>query len=481
MMLKQVESPAPVHEFNGRPGDLLQALPVAVYTTDADGVITSYNDAAAELWGMRPVVGSDRWCGSFRLLWPDGAPMEHGDCPMAVALRENREVRGEQAIAERPDGTRVPFLAFPTPLRDETGALIGAVNTLVDLTAQKQGQEAQQRLAAIVASSHDAIVSKDLNGVVTSWNEGAQALFGYAADEMIGQSITILIPADRPDEEPHILSRIRSGEKVDHFETIRVHKNGRQFPVSLTISPVHSDDGRIVGISKIARDISEQKEGERRIHALMREVNHRVKNQFAVIISMVRETNKRAKSSDQFAQQVQERILALSRSHDLLVQEDWRGATVFELLLAQLKSFGNEDRVTMSGPSLTLQPMAVQYLGMAFHELATNSAKYGVLSGHGGGIKVEWSLSGEGVERRFHLVWTETGGPKIGDVDQVGFGNVVLRRVAPSAMNGEGTLDYLPDGLTWCLDAPLRYVEAKSEDHDEVGRTAAVEEALIGS
>jgi PAS domain S-box-containing protein len=477
-MLQEIKAPASPHELNWRASELLQALPVAVYTTDADGVITAYNDAAVELWGTRPVIGTDRWCGSFRLLWPDGAPMEHGDCPMGVALRENREVRGEQAIAERPDGTRVPFLAFPTPLHDASGRLIGGVNTLVDLTAQNRGREAQQRLAAIVASSHDAIVSKDLNGIVTSWNEGAQALFGYRPEEIIGKSITILIPPDRQQEEPLILSRIRAGEKVDHFETIRVHKDGRQFPVSLTISPVRSDDGRIVGVSKIARDITEQKEGEKRIHALMREVNHRVKNQFAVIISMVRETNKRAKSSAQFAQQVQERIFALSKSHDLLVQEDWRGATVFELLLSQLKSFGNEDRVTMSGPSLTLQPMAVQYLGMAFHELATNSAKYGVLSGHGGAITVEWAVSDHDAEKRFRLVWTEVGGPKVGDVDQAGFGSVVLRRVAPSSMNGIGTLDYGDQGVVWSLDAPLKFVEAKADQPDDADRLAAVEDAL---
>ena len=479
-MLHQTKPSAVDDQSQWRATELLQAFPVAVYTTDASGVITAYNEAAAELWGVRPVIGVDKWCGSFKLLWPDGAPMNHDECPMAVALRENREIRGGQAIAERPNGSRVPFLAFPTPLRNETGALVGAVNTLVDISDQEHRKAAERRLGAIVDSSHDAIISKDLNGIIASWNQSAQALFGYSADEVIGKPVTILIPDDRQEEEPQILRRIRSGEKVDHFETIRRHKDGRLLPISLAISPIHGDDGRVVGISKIARDITEQKESEQRIHALMREVNHRVKNQFAVIISMIRETNKHTKDSVQFVQQVQERILALSRSHDLLVQEDWRGATVFELLLSQLKPFGQEDLVTMAGPSMLLQPMALQHLGIAFHELATNSVKYGVLSGQGGAIKVEWSVGDDADGgKRFRLAWTETGGPKVRTAPDHGFGSVVLRRVAPTAMSGKATLDYLADGVVWSLDAPVEYVQVQSESQAaHENRMAALEEAL---
>ena len=105
---------------------LLDALPAAVYTTDAVGRITFYNRAAVEMWGCRPELGQTQWCGSWRLYWPDGRPMRHDECPMAVALKENRTVRGTEAIAERPDGTRVSFIPYPTPLRDGSGALIGA-------------------------------------------------------------------------------------------------------------------------------------------------------------------------------------------------------------------------------------------------------------------------------------------------------------------------------------------------------------------
>ena len=125
---------------------LLDALPAAIYTTDAEGRITYYNDASAELWGQRPALGSSEWCGSWKLLRPDGTPMAHDECPMAVALKEKRPVRGLEAIAERPDGTQVPFLACPTPLFDEAGRLTGAVNMLVDISERKNGEDQQSLL-----------------------------------------------------------------------------------------------------------------------------------------------------------------------------------------------------------------------------------------------------------------------------------------------------------------------------------------------
>jgi PAS domain S-box-containing protein len=134
-----------LHENDRRFRELLDALPAAVYTTDADGRITFFNEAAAELWGHRPELGRSEWCGSWRLRWPDGTPMRHDECPMAVTLREGRSVTGE-AIAERPDGTRIPFAAYPKPLRDASGRLTGAVNTLVDITHRKAHEERQRLL-----------------------------------------------------------------------------------------------------------------------------------------------------------------------------------------------------------------------------------------------------------------------------------------------------------------------------------------------
>jgi len=250
---------APILVGDTRSAQILDALPVAVYATDPEGSITYYNQAAADFWGYRPALGQTHWCGSFKLYWADGTRLRHDECPMAIALKTGRPVRGMEAIAERPDGTRVPFIPYPTPIYDASGALIGAVNMLLDISERKLGEHAAQHLASIVESSDDAIISKDLNGIIVSWNRGAERLFGYAADEIIGKPVTTLMPLERQNEEPGILARIRKGERIDHYETVRQRKNGTRMNISLTVSPVRDGSGRIVGASKIARDITEQK------------------------------------------------------------------------------------------------------------------------------------------------------------------------------------------------------------------------------
>ena len=435
------DSPAQPAAAEWQLQELLAALPVAAYATDADGKITAFNRRAVDLWGVEPELGQARWCGAWRLRWPGGQIVSPSESPLALALAGASGSGCMEAVVERPDGSRIPILSFPVLKRDAQGRVVGAMNTLMDISEQKRVLDAQPRLAAIVASSHDAIISKDLNGTITSWNGSAERVFGYTAEEIIGRSVTTLIPHDRRDEEPVILSRIRNGEVVDHFETIRLRKDGRLIPISLTISPVRNEDGEIVGISKIARDITDQMDSEQRIRALLLEVNHRVKNQFAVILSMVRETNNRTADPVQFERLVRERVMALSRSHDLLVQGDWRGASTFELIVAHIRPFGHEERVTLSGPSLTLQPMAVQYLGIAFHELAMNSARFGALSGPSGHITVEWSIHTDDTgAKAFRLCWSETDGYEVEKIGGNGFGRVALERVTPAALGGQANL-----------------------------------------
>jgi PAS domain S-box-containing protein len=441
---------------------LAEALPAPIYAVDPTGRITFYNEAAAALWGQRPQIGT-AWCSSWELYRPDGKPMAPERGPLALALAERRPVHGLETIVERPDGERVAFVPYATPLFDALGNLIGAFSMLVDVSARKRAEEALARrtveqtalyrftdelyrtqsraeiydaaleaictalgcerasillfdsgnvmrfvawrglspayraaveghspwapatkdphpilvndvaaagfadelraavqgegigalafiplvsnrsligkfmtyyaqphefaeaeialsvaiarqlafaiarvsaeeagaadsrradratrwLASIVENSDDAIISKDLDGIVASWNRGAERIFGYSADEMIGKPITVIIPEDRRDEEADLLRRLRNGERIEHFETVRRRRDGTLRDVSLTVSPVVDGDGRVIGASKISRDITDRKRAE----AALRDSERRLQELLAAIPAAIYTTD----------------------------------------------------------------------------------------------------------------------------------------------------------------------------------------------
>ena len=422
---------------------MIDALPAAIYTTDADGRLTHFNPAAVELSGRTPQIGTDEWCVSWKLYRSDGTPLPHDECPMAIALKQGRVNHGEEIVVERPTapafgarpsrrrcampaarssgastcsstspsestpsrgcatassgspsswnicrawrGSRTRTDAMCTPMTppsapfrprgrdlygksdedvfaretatqfrahdakvmdgessiqtveelthsdgivhhsvvnkfaipglDGKGPMVGGI--AIDITEIKEAEETlreseatfralaetHSRLAALVESSDDAIVSKDLNGVITSWNAGAQRLFGYTAEEAVGQSVTLLIPPERYDEEPSVLARIRRGEKVDHYETVRRRKDGSLFDVSLTVSPIRNYKGEVVGASKIARDITESKRSaemlrlaNRRKDEFLAMLAHELRNPLAPILVSL-EILRRARSA----------------------------------------------------------------------------------------------------------------------------------------------------------------------------------------
>jgi PAS domain S-box-containing protein len=436
--------------------EMIDAIPAAVYTTDAEGRITHFNPAAVEFSGRTPELGTDRWCVSWKLYHPDGTPMPHDECPMAIALKEGRIVRGAEALIERPDGTRRWFAPYPTPLRDAEGRIVGGINMLVDITERKTAEETRARLASIVETSDDAIVSKSLDGIIATWNRSAERLFGYTSEEAIGQPITMLIPPDRLQEEPEILARLKQGEHVDHFETVRVRKDGSPLEVSLTISPIRDERGAVIGASKIARDIAESKSSQRRQRVLTDELVHRGKNLLGVVQAMVSLSLSGGASLSDARETLTKRIQALSRSQSVLVNGGFEGARLAEIIRLEAEAFS--DKVDVSGPDLMLKPRLAQTFALLVHELATNATKHGALSRPQGRVAIDWSVAGTGAEARFKFRWQESGGPPVAAPTRQGFGRTLIEKAAAQELGVRPKMEFAPEGLRYQIDAPLEAI-----------------------
>lgn len=571
------------------PREVLRALPIALYTTDVAGRITFYNEAAAALWGYKPELGKCEWCGSWQLYWPDGRMMRHDECPMAIALKEKRAINGAEIMAVRPDGSRIPLLAYPTPLCDEFGTLLGGVNVLVDITDRKEVERSAQRLAAIVESSNDAIITKNPNGIITTWNpaaerlfgftadeavglpvevlipperheeealrhkracagewirgyetvrrqkngslidvsvalspiknargwavsvseivqdirdrkkaedanwqlaaivgssndaimsldgndnittwnRGAERLYGYAGGEVIGKTVMIIIPPDRRDEEMRILEALRKGERIEHYETLRRRKDGSLVNISLTLSPIKDAEGKIIGASKIARDITERKQAEEKQRLLFREMNHRIKNLFTLAGSMLTLCARFAATPQDLAESVRERLVALARAHDLTLPSTNDGeiekekATSLPVLVQTILAPYARDRasVAINGPDLCVSSKAITGLALFLNELATNATKYGALSRPDGCVDISWCVPQDELLFR----WLERGGPRVEGVPQnEGFGSLLARLAVSGRLGGKISRDWNPEGLIVKLSVPLERLSSQA-------------------
>ncbi|HEY0868417.1 MAG TPA: PAS domain S-box protein [Fimbriimonas sp.] len=248
----------------------------AIVSKDLRGIIQSWNRGAEQLFGysQEEAVGKPMY-----LIIPEE---RHAEEEMILTkIRRGEKVDHFQTQRRRKDGSLVDVEVTVSPICDATGQIAGASKIARDITPRLSADETRARLAAIVESSDDAIVSKDLNGTITSWNRGAERLFGYLSEEIIGKSVDLLLPPDRQEEETSILARLRRGDRVDHFETIRLRKDGQPVYVSVTISPIRDGNGQVIGASNVSRDIGERKIFEATLAALNQELEQRVRERTA--------------------------------------------------------------------------------------------------------------------------------------------------------------------------------------------------------
>jgi len=366
--------------------------------------------------------------------------------------------------------------AQSTPLVSRSGAVIGMITNhwrephkpseralqMIDVLARQaadlidrgRADETAQQLAAIVESSNDAIISKDLNGIIATWNKSAERIFGYTAGEIIGKSVLMLIPEDLHHEEPLILARIRGGERIEHYETIRRRKDGTVFDVSLTVSPVRGPDGKITGASKVARDISHIKRTHSQRELLLREMEHRIKNLFALASGVVSLSVRSATTPKDLAQNVNARLNALAQAHALTLavpslQKIDRSTMLHELLRTIMAPFDSEGdngkpRINIAGADAPVGTETMANFALLLHEFATNAAKYGALSAPSGTLDITSSQVGDKVL----LEWRERGGPRIDrPVDREGFGSVLARMAVTGQLGGHIERDWQPEGL----------------------------------
>lgn len=412
--------------------------------------VALYNDAYAPTIGDKHPQALGRPAReNWSELWDDLEPM------LQRVLRHGETVSAKDRpfYIERYGHPETAFFDISySPVRDETGAVRGVFCIVSETTERVVALETQQRLAAIIESSDAAIMSIDLDARITSWNEGAERLYGFSADEIVGHPVTRLLPRERSEEEGAILSRIRRGERVEPYETVRLHKNGASIDVSLTVSPVRDTAGRIVGASKIARDIRARKEAERLQRLLMNELKHRVKNVLATVRAIATKTFRgevHARARTAF----DARLLALSKAHDLLTAESWSGAELSALVADVLSPYGTAN-IAIAGPRLWLPSDVVLSFSLALHELATNAAKYGALSVPTGSVEIAWGIVGE-ENPHLTMSWTERGGPPVATPRRKGFGSRLIELLS-TQMNGSVRIEYARSGVVCEIDAPFQ-------------------------
>jgi PAS domain S-box-containing protein len=330
-------------------------------------------------------------------------------------------------------------------------------------------------LAAIVESSDDAIVSKTLDGIVTSWNPAAEKLFGYSAQEIIGRPIATLAPPDRENEMPAILERIRRGEKVDHFETIRRRKDGSLVDISLTVSPIRDERGRILGASKIARDITARKQAEERQRLLTTELSHRVKNMLAVVGVLAERSCANATSIAACLETFRGRLQALGAAHNALIAGDWSWASLAALVKTAVEPYmGEDDRIRLDIQDLRITPELALSLALGLHELATNAAKYGALSSPTGHIALTAHVERGGNGEELRLVWREDGGPAVARPAVPGFGTSMLSQAMQYQHKGTVEFEWRKEGLVCRISLPLATSSPGSRERAQVAAQSPV-------
>jgi len=377
--------------------------------------------------------------------------------------------RGIEDIYEltyiRKDGSRFPAVVSVTALRDAQDAIIGYLLIGTDNTARKQIEEERQKLdqrlrdqqfytRSLVESNIDALMTTDPSGIITDVNKQMEALTGCTRDELIGAPFKNNFTD--PERAEAGIKLALSEKKITDYELTACARDGKETVVSYNATTFYDRNRTLQGVFAAARDVTERKEDEAKLHFLMRELTHRSKNLLAVIQAMARQTARYSGSTESFLVKFNARLQALSASHDILVQQQWQSVSLADLVRLQLGPYLNrgEPQVSVEGPIVLLKPDAAQNLGFALHELATNAAKYGALSVPEGRVSIGWRWLSEADGNGVELNWIESGGPAVGMPAHRGFGSMVIERNLAHELDSKIELAFLAEGLRCKIPFP---------------------------
>jgi PAS domain S-box-containing protein len=450
---------------------ILDLLPVATCICDLDGRIVQYNERAAEIWGMKPRPGDTHaeFTAACKFFAIDGSPLAQSK--LSEVLESGRPVRDEEVLVERADGSRVAVLINIDPLRDNRGHMVGAVNCFQDISdskriyaaldqSQRVLREQEQRLAATYEHAAIGIVEVDARGIFLRVNEAICGITGMSKDELVGWSLSGRTHPDHRMEDEQLFHRQVAGELgMYSIEKRFVRKDGRVIWIAVRSSSVRDSDNNFLYGVRVVQDITEHKAAEERQKILIDELNHRVKNTLATVQSLAAQTAHGAPSQKAFQQAFEGRLIALGKAHDQLTLRHWENADLRSILAAITAPYGthSQDQIMLVGEGVTLPPRAALTLAMAFHELATNAAKYGALSVPSGKVEIRWdaTLGRLGTPSRLQIGWHEQGGPPVHAPARRGFGTKFIESSISFELGGTAQMSFDRLGVRCIVDMPV--------------------------
>jgi PAS domain S-box-containing protein len=425
---------------------LVERMREGALTLSHEGIVLYCNEAFAGIVGK----SAPRVIGTSLLAYMSERDFKH--------LADHKGCRGCEMSIRRDAGGYAPVTVSSVPLLVDGQPVISAVVT--DLTAHPL----RLRHEAIVESVGVPIYTLSPDLIVENWNPGAEALYGYAPEEVIGQPVRVLCSSEDESKTFEAFAKevAQCGHALTH-DARRLRKDGSLVEVILCLAPLRNRDGLITGYAAITHDITERKAQEKTRRLLLDELNHRVKNTLAMVQSIARLTLRQTKNPEDFANSFTGRIQALSGAHDVLTVSSWRGADIASLVRDQsILGDSSESRFSCSGPSLNLDPQTAVALSLVLHELGTNANKYGALSAASGNVDLSWESAESGAALKMR--WRELGGPTVAEPTRRGFGIFIIEQ-SLRGLDGEADIRFEPAGVVCDMWLPIR--KAKHPTHEK--------------